>query len=449
MGNGVSSPYATLTNVLTAPATPTLEGVAQSGSAVDLVWGTVTGAASYSVGRATISGGPYSWIGSSATGSYTDAMVSAGTAYSYVVSAVGAGGESSPSNQVSITVLSAFQQWLAANGLATSTAESAMPDNDGVSLLMKYATGLIPGTPSAAGPAAIASTGTTGGNFLKLEFSRLNPAPVNYLVESSPDLVNWTSLVTLAAGASSWTGSATVTESGTNPVQVTVTDSVVLPTGTTTGTVTPRFLRLRTTTSTDTLEPSTVPMGDVPVTLAAGATGATSLPLDNTPVGRNSVQAVAASALTVVNAGSWSSSTAPYALRLLSGKGSGCTFAITGQTGNALTLATQGVDLTQLVAAGDLYEILPLDTLGTLYGASSPLVQSGNSAAAADNVLLWNGTTWLTYFFSNSSNSWKQSGSLLNQNSYSLAPAQPLMIQRQSSPATLNAFVPQPLIYSP
>jgi fibronectin type 3 domain-containing protein len=555
MGNGVSSPYATLTNVLTAPATPTLEGVAQSGSAVDLVWGTVTGAASYSVGRATIRGGPYSWIGSSATGSYTDATVSAGTAYSYVVSAVGAGGESSPSNQVSITVLSAFQQWLAANGLATSTAESAMPDNDGVSLLMKYATGLIPGTPSAAGPAAIASTGTTGGNFLKLEFSRLNPAPVNYLVESSPDLVNWTSLVTLAAGASSWTGSATVTESGTNPVQVTVTDSVVLPTGTTTGTVTPRFLRLRTTTSTDTLEPSTVPMGDVPVTLAAGATGATSLPLDNTPVGRNSVQVVAASALTVVNAGSWTSSTAPYALRLLSGKGSGCTFAITGQTGNALTLATQGVDLTQLVAAGDLYEILPLDTLGTLYGASSPLVQSGNSAAAADNVLLWNGTTWLTYFFSNSSNSWKQSGSLLNQNntplppgagllftrrgatalnypligrvpevaqsqftmpggttfvgaaypiastlgttgfatasgwrsgnsaasaddvldwngttwltfffngtnwkqsgsllnqnSYSLAPAQPLMIQRQSSPATLNAFVPQPLIYSP
>ena len=73
--------------------------------------------------------------------------------------------------------------------------------------------------------------------------------------------------------------------------------------------------------------------------------------------------------------------------------------------------------------------------------------QSGASAAAADNVLSWNGTTWLTFFFNGTN--WKQSGSLLNQGSYPLAPGQPLMIQRRSSPAASNAFVPQPLNYTP
>ena len=67
-----------------------------------LSWTASAGAASYTVERATVSGGPYTAVASGVTTtSYTNTGLTNGTTYYYVVAAVNAGGSSPNSSQVS------------------------------------------------------------------------------------------------------------------------------------------------------------------------------------------------------------------------------------------------------------------------------------------------------------------------------------------------------------
>ena len=71
---------------------------------VSLTWSNASGATSYNVKRAAVSGGPYSIIASGVAGSnYTDSAVTNGGTYYYVVSANTAGAESGNSFEVSAT----------------------------------------------------------------------------------------------------------------------------------------------------------------------------------------------------------------------------------------------------------------------------------------------------------------------------------------------------------
>ncbi len=100
---------------------------------------------------------------------------------------------------------------------------------------MKYATGMTPGT-SENSPTTL----TTVSDKLTLSFNRINPAPVNYVVEASADLTTWTAIATLATGGTTWSGN--VIETGTGAQRaVTVTDTVALSANPR------RFLRLRAT----------------------------------------------------------------------------------------------------------------------------------------------------------------------------------------------------------
>lgn len=85
------------------PGTPT--GLAATGgnAQVSLTWNASSGATSYNVERSTTSGGPYTTVSSPATTSYTDATVTNGTTYYYVVSATNSYGTSANSTQVSAT----------------------------------------------------------------------------------------------------------------------------------------------------------------------------------------------------------------------------------------------------------------------------------------------------------------------------------------------------------
>ena len=77
------------------PAAPAALLAAPGDGAVPLRWQPSFGATSYTVKRATTSGGPYSSVASGVTGSsYTDTTVTNGTTYYYVVSAVNSAGES-------------------------------------------------------------------------------------------------------------------------------------------------------------------------------------------------------------------------------------------------------------------------------------------------------------------------------------------------------------------
>ena len=222
----------------TVPPAPAGLSATAGNAQVGLNWSAASGATSYNVKRATVSGGAYTTIAFGITStSYTDtdAGLTNGDTYYYVVSAVNTTGESAPSSEVSATPLSAYQQWKLSNGLSLSLPDTATPDNDGVAILLKYATGLTPGTP-ATSPTVL----STVNNTLTLQFTRLSPAPVNYTVESSTDLSTWTTIATLPMASDTWTGPASVAETGTGATRATtVTDTQTMASGPR------RFLRLR------------------------------------------------------------------------------------------------------------------------------------------------------------------------------------------------------------
>ena len=99
--NGANLYNDLLTPAVTPPPVPTGVTASAGNALVILSWGASTGATSYKVKRSTVSGGPYTIVAASVTNTtYTDASVSNGTVYYYVVSAVNTAGESANSTQV-------------------------------------------------------------------------------------------------------------------------------------------------------------------------------------------------------------------------------------------------------------------------------------------------------------------------------------------------------------
>src|SRR5581483_7830598 len=98
------SPNSTEVNAkpLAPPPVPTGLAATAGNAQVSLSWSSSTGATSYNVKRATVSGGPYTAVATGVTQtSYTNTGLTNGTTYFYVVSAVSASGEGLNSTQVS------------------------------------------------------------------------------------------------------------------------------------------------------------------------------------------------------------------------------------------------------------------------------------------------------------------------------------------------------------
>jgi fibronectin type 3 domain-containing protein len=114
-GPSGNSNQAVATPMAPPPAPAVLTAVAGNGQ-VALNWMASLGAASYNVLRATTNGGPYSILVTGLTAaSYTDATVTNGTTYFYVVEAVNVGGASGDSNQASATSPGTFVVRVTAN----------------------------------------------------------------------------------------------------------------------------------------------------------------------------------------------------------------------------------------------------------------------------------------------------------------------------------------------
>jgi len=100
----VQDSFAIVKSAVVPPPAPTGLAAAPGNNRVDLSWNAASGATSYNVKRATVSGGPYSTIATDvATISFADTTAVNGTTYYYVVSAVNSAGESPNSNQASAT----------------------------------------------------------------------------------------------------------------------------------------------------------------------------------------------------------------------------------------------------------------------------------------------------------------------------------------------------------
>lgn len=100
-----------------------LSATTLSTSQINLAWSVAPGATSYTVKRATTSGGPYTTIATGVTGtSYGDTGRSALTTYYYVVSATNGNGTSADSAETSATTKSSVVPVAPAGLAATSTA---------------------------------------------------------------------------------------------------------------------------------------------------------------------------------------------------------------------------------------------------------------------------------------------------------------------------------------
>ncbi|HVE60110.1 MAG TPA: chondroitinase-B domain-containing protein [Pyrinomonadaceae bacterium] len=98
-----------VTDSSTPPPAPTSLTATGGSSQIGLSWTAASGAASYTVKRSAVDGGPYQTIASNVTAlTYTDTTVANNTPYYYVVTASNAAGESANSNQASATAVLAI-----------------------------------------------------------------------------------------------------------------------------------------------------------------------------------------------------------------------------------------------------------------------------------------------------------------------------------------------------
>lgn len=88
---------------LTVPAVPAGLQATAGNAQVMLTWSPSTGATAYNVARAVTSGGPWIPVAQPTTNAYTDAGLTNGVPYFYVVAALNAGGASANSNAVTAT----------------------------------------------------------------------------------------------------------------------------------------------------------------------------------------------------------------------------------------------------------------------------------------------------------------------------------------------------------
>jgi uncharacterized protein (TIGR02597 family) len=207
---------------------------------------------------------------------------------------------------------------------------------------------------------------------------------------------------------------------------------------------------------------TTIPVGFITKTIpAAGASPSNtvlSIPLYQTAAFQSAVTATPAPGATEVtlNSAAFTTTqftTVPHLLRVKTGALAGKFWVVlaTPAPGNVVSLkepngGTPGVAdavLTGLVA-GDSCEILPANTFGSTFGAI-PGIGAGTTAGgvAVDNVLVWNGTTYSTYYYHSTNNRWQRA--TLNATNTIIFPDDAVFFVRKLAtalPVTLMGTVP-------
>jgi autotransporter-associated beta strand protein len=142
------------------PAAPAQPSAVNKNNEVDLNWNSASGASTYNVKRATVSGGPYTTIANVSTTAYADISVNNGSPYYYVVSSVGATKESANSPEA-----------FGVPGSSTSTW-SPTPITDSLNLAGNWVENTVPVNPAVLTFNA-ASDSTLTNNITGLVASRI------------------------------------------------------------------------------------------------------------------------------------------------------------------------------------------------------------------------------------------------------------------------------------
>jgi uncharacterized protein (TIGR02597 family) len=195
---------------------------------------------------------------------------------------------------------------------------------------------------------------------------------------------------------------------------------------------------------------TTVPVGAMTVSIPAGTTSVPSntvvaVPLQDpaapsSGVACGKITSYSGSVITVTDAG-WTdsalaSTTAPYMLQFTSGSAQGRYYEISANT--ATTVTVVGADLaTEGVANDDSFQIVPVDTLKTLFGSSTLL--GGTTAAASDAVYIFEGGSWVGYYYNTTYTHWRKlGGPQSDKDNVVLKPDTGFIVQRKSDALTLT-----------
>jgi fibronectin type 3 domain-containing protein len=187
----------------TTPSAPTGLLATAGNAEISLAWSASSGATSYYVQRATVSGGPYVQIAVPAANSYTNTGLTNGTTYYYVVSAFNSAGQSANSSQARATPTAPASPPAAPTGL------QATAGNAQVSLTWTASTGAtsyhVKRATSSGGPYTQISA-PTGANFT--DTGLVNGTAYFYVVSA---------LNSAGEGANSTQASATPAAPATHP----------------------------------------------------------------------------------------------------------------------------------------------------------------------------------------------------------------------------------------
>jgi autotransporter-associated beta strand protein len=213
------------------PAVPGKPVVTSKNGSVDLVWDTASGAASYNVKRATISGGPYTTIANVTSNSYTDVNVTNGSPYYYVIAALGASKESANSAEAYAVPGSSSFTWSANPDSvnwndAANWVEHNVPSNPAVITFKTSADTVLTNDITGLEASRIqfdtdAGQYTIGGNSLALNYDLVNNSGYSQTI-STPLVLNQTLNVSPATAnitlSGSITGTGTLLKSGNTGV---------------------------------------------------------------------------------------------------------------------------------------------------------------------------------------------------------------------------------------
>ena len=201
---------------------------------------------------------------------------------------------------------------------------------------------------------------------------------------------------------------------------------------------------------------ATCPVGVVSLPVTAGpSTTMVGLPMKSpavltSPVASSTTNTITFSG-TPFTSGGLSSASSPFFALITSGLQAGRSLKITANDASSITVditdnggASVGLDAAGIVlAAGDKVEIIPGDTIGSLFGSSAGTLKvvGGTSAFNADTIGIWNGARFVPYFYSNTLGYWITTGSTVNANNTSLNPNEAIQIGMKSGHAAWTLMV--------
>lgn len=189
---------------------------------------------------------------------------------------------------------------------------------------------------------------------------------------------------------------------------------------------------------------ATVPVGYLKVDAPTGVTTPFGVPLDDTSAPLTGIRTGKIESFTVNtianSAGGWTGNlaapTAPWLVRITSGPSAGKTLDITSNTATTLTVSGADVTALGLTAGTDTFELVPMDTLWSLFGNT---LQGGASAGVADNVQVRSGVSWLVYFYDTNLGYWRRTiGPATNSNNVPIRPQSGVQILRRGPALTLT-----------